>query len=262
LKEPLVEKENPVVFVVDDDEAICESLCLLIADSGLEARPFHSALQFLSGYDSDQGGCLVLDVQMPGMSGLELLAKLQEWEIDIPIIVITGHADVPTVVAAMKAGALDFIEKPFRHPLLLDSIQKAIALDGQRRRRYRERRGVQSRLRLLTPREREVLGHLITGKANKNIAYKLGIRQKTVDFHRANLLEKLGVQSLVELVHLVHQGTAPWERGPWTSPQDAPPFFFPATRALRSGFPTLAETGAIRRSPESSGIERHCESAR
>jgi two-component system response regulator FixJ len=222
LKEPLVETENPVVFVVDDDEAVCESLRLLVEDVGLEARTFSNALQFLSGYDPGQGGCLVLDMRMPGMSGLELLSKLQEWGIEISTIVITGHADVSTAVAAMKAGAVDFIEKPFRHQVLLDSIQDALRLDAQRRRQRRDRQDIQSRLRLLTPREHEVLDHLITGKTNKNTAYELGISQKTVDFHRANIMEKIGVGSLVELVHLVQGGAVTRSQGRGMPPYDDP----------------------------------------
>ena len=159
---------------------------------------------------------------MPGMSGLELLSKLHEWGIGIPVIVITGHADVPTAVAAMKAGAVDFIEKPFRHQVLLDSIQDALRLDAQRRRQRRDRQDIQSRLRLLTPREREVLDHLISGKMNKNTAYELGISQKTVDFHRANIMEKIGVGSLVELVHLVQGGAVTRSQGREAPPQDDP----------------------------------------
>jgi two-component system response regulator FixJ len=202
-------KENPVVFVVDDDEAICESLRLLIGDIGLEVRTFPSAGQFLSEYDSLQPGCLVLDVRMSGMSGLELQAKLRERGWHIPTIIITGHGDVPMAVEAMKAGAMDFIEKPFRDQVLLDSIQKAIDLDARTRREWQERRNVQSRLQLLTRREREVMDRLIAGKTNKSIAFELGISQKTVDFHRANILEKTGVGCVVELVRLLQKAAGP-----------------------------------------------------
>lgn len=217
-----METGNARVFVVDDDEAICESLRLLIEDIGLEARTFHNALQFLSGYHPNEGGCLLLDVRMPGMSGLELLSKLRRWRIEIPTIVMTGHADVPTAVAAMKAGALDFIEKPFRHQVLLDSIQEALRLDSRLRRRHNDLQDIQSRLRLLTQREREVLDHLITGKTNKNTAYELGISQKTVDFHRANILDKVGVGSLVELLHLIQGEGTPWSPDRGMPPQDDP----------------------------------------
>jgi FixJ family two-component response regulator len=203
-----MEKENPVVFIVDDDEAICESLRLLIEDIGLEVRTFPGAQQFLAQYEPSQSGCLVLDVRMSGMSGLELQSRLRELGREIPTILITGHADVPMAVEAMKAGAVDFIEKPFRDQVLLDGIQKAIALDAAIRRRRKETHNVQSRIRLLTQREREVMDRLVAGKTNKSIALELGISQKTVDFHRANVLEKIGVDSVVELVRLT-QHAAP-----------------------------------------------------
>jgi two-component system, LuxR family, response regulator FixJ len=231
-----METENPRVFVVDDDEAVRESLCSLVKGIGLKVETFGNALQFLSGYNPSAGGCLLVDVRMPGMSGLELLAKLREWRIEIPAIVMTGHADVPTAVAAMKAGALDFIEKPFRHQVLLDSIQEALRLDAQIRRRHQDRQNMHSRLRLLTHREREVLDRLITGKTNKNTAYELGISQKTVDFHRANILDKVGVGSLFELVCLLQGEAMPWTPGCKALPQDdTPPSSFLAAEVVSDG---------------------------
>jgi FixJ family two-component response regulator len=203
-----MEKDNPVVFVVDDDEAVCESLRLLIGDIGLEVRTFTSAKQFLEQYDASHPGCLVLDVRMSGMSGLELQSRLVEMAVRIPTIIITGHADVPMAVEAMKTGAMDFIEKPFRDQVLLDSIQKAVDMDLRTRREHRERQDVQSRIGLLTQREREVMERLVAGKSNKSIAFDLGISQKTVDFHRANILEKVGVSSVVELVRLTQRAEA------------------------------------------------------
>ena len=200
-----MEPDKPVVFIVDDDEAICQSLRLLIDDIGLEVRTFNSAMQFLAEYDPSQPGCLVLDVRMSGMSGLELQSRLHEQGREIPTIIITGHGDVPMAVEAMKTGALDFIEKPFRDQVLLDSIHRAIDLDRSARRRRRERQEVQSRIRLLTQREREVMDRLVTGKTNKSIGYELGISPKTVDFHRANILSKTGVNSVVELVRLTQK---------------------------------------------------------
>lgn len=200
-----MEKDNPVVFVVDDDEAICESLRLLIGDVGLEVRTFASARAFLDKYDASRPGCLVLDVRMSGMSGLELQSRLRELGLCVPTIIITGHADVPMAVEAMKAGAMDFIEKPFRDQVLLDGIQRAIDLDLRVRRQHKERQDVQARIQLLTQREKEVMDCLIAGKSNKNIAFDLGISQKTVDFHRANILEKIGVSSVVELVRLTQK---------------------------------------------------------
>ena len=200
-----METDSPVVFIVDDDEAICESLRLLIGDIGLEVRTFTSALEFLEKYDSSRPGCLVLDVRMSGMSGLELQSRLRELGHSIPTIIITGHGDVPMAVEAMKAGAMDFIEKPFRDQVLLDSIQKAIDLDLRIRRQHKERQDVQARIQHLTQREREVMDRLIAGKSNKTIAFDLGISQKTVDFHRANILEKVGCASVVELVRLAQK---------------------------------------------------------
>ena len=200
-----METDSPVVFIVDDDEAICESLRLLIGDIGLEVRTFTSAPEFLEKYDSSRPGCLVLDVRMSGMSGLELQSRLRELGNSIPTIIITGHGDVPMAVEAMKAGAMDFIEKPFRDQVLLDSIQKAIDLDLRIRRQHKERQDVQARIQHLTQREREVMDRLIAGKSNKTIAFDLGISQKTVDFHRANILEKVGCASVVELVRLAQK---------------------------------------------------------
>jgi FixJ family two-component response regulator len=196
---------EPVVFVVDDDEAICRSLGLLIEDIGLKAQAFTSAQHFLSAYDPGQPGCLVLDVRMSGMSGLELQNRLNELGMRIPTIIMTGHGDVPMAVEAMKAGALDYVEKPFRDQVMLDSIQKAVALDRQVRDRERQHEDFRSRLDLLTQRERQIMEMLLLGKANKAIAYELGISQKTVDFHRANVLGKLGAGSVVELVRLAHR---------------------------------------------------------
>jgi len=204
-----VENDHPVVFVVDDDEAVCRSLSVLIEDIGLEVRTFTSAQQFLGEYDSEQPGCLVLDVRMSGMSGLELQSRLKELAFEIPIIIITGHGDVPMAVEAMKAGALDFIEKPFRDQTLLDNIQKAIEVDARMRRNRKETRDVQSRIQNLTRREHQIMALLVLGKTNKTIAYELGISQKTVDFHRANILDKAGVDSVVELLRLTQKAKLP-----------------------------------------------------
>ena len=204
-----MEHDHPVVFVVDDDEAVCRSLSVLIEDIGLEVRTFTSAQQFLGAYDPQQSGCLVLDVRMSGMSGLELQSRLRELGYEIPIIIITGHADVPMAVEAMKAGALDFIEKPFRDQILLDNIQKAIEFDAQTRRNRKESQDVQSRIQNLTRRERQIMDLLVLGKTNKTIAYELGISQKTVDFHRANILDKAGVDSVVELLRLTQKAKLP-----------------------------------------------------
>lgn len=200
-----MENTESVVFVVDDDEAICRSLGLLIEDIGLKVQTFNVAQHFLSAYDPAQPGCLVLDVRMSGMSGLELQSRLNELGIQIPTIIMTGHGDVPMAVETMKAGALDFVEKPFRDQVILDSIQKAVAFDCRTRERERRHKDFRSRLELLTPREQQIMDLLVAGKANKVIAYELGISQKTVDFHRSNVLGKLGVNSVVDLVRLAHR---------------------------------------------------------
>ena len=200
-----MEHAEPVVFIVDDDEAVCRSMALLIEDIGLKAQTFTSAQYFLSDYDPTQPGCLVLDVRMSGMSGLELQSRLNELSIHIPTIIMTGHGDVPMAVEAMKAGALDFVEKPFRDQVMLDSIQKAVALDRRIRERNRQHTDFQSRLQRLTQREQQIMDLLLLGKANKVIAYELGISQKTVDFHRSNVLSKLGVNSVVDLVRMAHR---------------------------------------------------------
>jgi len=200
-----MENATPVVFVVDDDEAICRSLALLIEDIGLKAETFVSAQHFLSAYDPAQPGCLVLDVRMSGMSGLELQSRLNELGLQIPTIIMTGHGDVPMAVEAMKAGALDFVEKPFRDQVMLDSIQKAIAVDREKRDQEKQHKDFRSRLAQLTQREQQIMDLLIAGKANKVIAFELGISQKTVDFHRSNVLGKLGVNSVVDLVRLAHR---------------------------------------------------------
>lgn len=196
---------EPVVFLVDDDEAICRSLGLLIEDIGLKPQAFTSAQDFLNAYDPAQPGCLVLDVRMSGMSGLELQTRLNELGIRIPTVIMTGHGDVPMAVEAMKAGALDFVEKPFRDQVMLDSIQKAVAVDRRNREADRQRADFRSKLKELTQREQQVMDLLVAGKANKVIAYELGISQKTVDFHRSNILSKLGVNSVVDLVRLAYR---------------------------------------------------------
>ena len=193
-------KSEPIIFIVDDDEAVQQSLSMLVEAVGLKSKTYNRAEDFLDAYDPAQAGCLLLDIRMPGMSGLGLQSKLAAEGINIPIIVITGHGDVPMAVEAVKAGAIDFVEKPFRDQVLLDSIQKAIELDEQNRHKQSERTDVETRIALLTPREREVMDLLVLGKSNKVIAYDLGISQKTVDFHRAHTLEKMEVGSVVELL--------------------------------------------------------------
>ena len=191
------------VFIVDDDEAVRDALQLLLRSVGLASESYSSAKAFLEAYDAQRSGCLVLDVRMPGLSGLELAQLLSERQVMLPIIFITGHGDVPMAVEAMRLGAMDFIQKPFRDQDLLDRIQAALQQDAEIRRALRERQTVRQRLARLTPREREVLDLLLAGKANKVIAFDLGVSQRTVEIHRARVMEKMEAKSLAALIQMV-----------------------------------------------------------
>jgi two-component system response regulator FixJ len=196
-------KQEPTVFVVDDDEAMRESLTWLIESVGLKVESFASADEFLRSYYPGQSGCLLLDVRMPGMSGLELQTHLREQQLTVPVIIITGHGDVPMAVRAMKAGAVDFIEKPFNDEQLLESIRNALAIDDRLRDTQSFKAEVASRLSQLTPRESEVMEMVTAGKSNKEIANLLNVSAKTVEAHRAKVMEKMQASSLAELVRLV-----------------------------------------------------------
>lgn len=193
---------EPTVFIVDDDEAVGQSLRWLLESVGLRVEVFQSASAFISGYDPSRVGCLVLDVRMPGMSGLELQERLKEKQIGIPVIFITGHGDVPMAVRAMKAGAVDFIEKPFKDQELLDQIHRAIAQDLENRRSAAQRAALLERFHALTPREQEVMRLVAEGNPNKVIAYRLGLSSKTVEAHRARVMEKMQAKSLSDLVRM------------------------------------------------------------
>ena len=198
-----MKERQPMVFVVDDDEAVRSALKLLLKSVGLTAQALPSAQQFLATYDPLQPGCLVLDVRMPGMSGLELQEHLNLKGAVIPVIFITGHGDVPMAVEAMQQGAFDFLQKPFRDQDLIDRIQKALAKDKQNRAELGERSRNRERFESLTPREREVLALVASGKPNKVMAGDLGLSQRTVEIHRARVMEKMGVSSLAQLVRIV-----------------------------------------------------------
>jgi len=193
---------GPTVYVVDDDPAMRSSLRWLIESVGLIVRTCASAQEFLRTYQPTDPGCLVLDVRMPGMSGLDLQNELAARKIHIPILIITGYAEVPLAVRAMKAGAFDFIEKPFSDQTLLDRIRAAVAQDEVSRRRRAVRAEVLARLRLLTARERDVLNRVVTGKSNKVIAAELDLSTKTVEVHRAHVMDKLKAASLADLIRL------------------------------------------------------------
>jgi len=194
---------QPTVFIVDDDEGVLRGLEMLCKSVGLNAKCYDSALKFLDDCDPAEPGCLILDIRMPGMSGLELQATLAERKITLPVIVISGHADVPIAVRSMKLGAFEFVEKPFRNQFLLDRIQQAIARDAENRRRQEALKATQDRLASLTERERQVAELIVEGKTTKAIALELGISAKTVEFHRANLMQKLGAEAVADLVRIV-----------------------------------------------------------
>jgi two-component system, LuxR family, response regulator FixJ len=192
----------PTAFVVDDDEAIRTLWRWLMESNGIGVRTFATAPEFIENYDPAAPGCLVLDLKLPGMSGLELQEYLVRNRIDIPIVIVTGHADVPTAVTALKSGAVDLIEKPFSYRDVLSVVRKAFARDAENR--ERRARDEQTRLRIasLTDRERAVLQRVMEGKANKVIAGELDISIKTVEAHRARLMEKMAVGSVAELVQV------------------------------------------------------------
>jgi two-component system, LuxR family, response regulator FixJ len=198
-----MKERSPAVFIVDDDEAVRSSLRLLIKSVGLIPTALGSAREFLEKYDPAQPGCLVLDVRMPEMSGLELQEQLNRQGAVIPVIFITGHGDVPMAVEAMQAGAFDFLQKPFRDQDLIDRIQKALEKDRANRAVLNERSLIRERLESLTPREREVLEMVSSGKPNKIMAAELGVSQRTVEIHRGRVMEKMGASSLAQLVRMV-----------------------------------------------------------
>jgi two-component system, LuxR family, response regulator FixJ len=197
-------KELPqTVFVVDDDEAVRDSLKLLLKSAGIVAVTSASAQELLASYDPAQPGCLVLDVRMPGMSGLEMQHELNLRGAMIPVIFITGHGDIPMAVEAMQQGAFDFLQKPFRDSDLLDRVQRALARDQEQRERLRQTDKIRERLASLSPREREVLDLVTRGKANKMVAGDLGVSQRTVEIHRAHVMQKMEAGSLAELVRMM-----------------------------------------------------------
>ena len=194
--------DEPTVFVVDDDQAVRDSLRWLVESVGHKVRTYGSAQAFFDAYDPHQPGCLVLDVRMPGASGIEMQEHLRNTGAEIPIIVITGHADVATAVRAMKAGAVDFIEKPFSDQLLLDHIHRCIEHDVERRAEGARSQEIIGRRAQLTPRQRRVMDLVAGGLSNRIIAENLGISLKTVEAHRAKVMEKMRARSVAELVKL------------------------------------------------------------
>jgi len=204
-----MKEREATVFIVDDDEAVRGSLKLLLKTLKLPAEVFASAQDFLAGFDPRRSGCLVLDIRMPGMSGLELQQELNSRGALLPIIFITGHGDVPMAVEAMQHGAMDFLQKPFRDQDLIDRINKALEKDRAGRELLGDRERIQARVASLTPREQEVLALVTQGKANKVIAADLALSQRTVEIHRAHVMEKMGANSLAHLVRMVIDAGAP-----------------------------------------------------
>jgi FixJ family two-component response regulator len=197
-----------IVFVVDDDAAVRDSLALLMQSADLPVRTFPSALDFLDAYAGDEPGCLITDLQMPDMSGLELQERLAADGVPIPVIVLTGHGDVPAAVQALKTGAVDFVEKPFDPQNLLDLAQRAIMVDAENRRIAARKAKLDERVMTLTPRERQVMELVVAGKANKVIAIDLAISERTVELHRGRIMKKMGARSLAELMRMVLPSTA------------------------------------------------------
>jgi FixJ family two-component response regulator len=195
----------PTVFIVDDDAAVLKSLARLLRSARLDVAAFNSPAEFLEHHDPRAPGCLVLDLAMPGLNGLELQAALAAKGGSLPIIFLTGHGDIPTSVQAMKRGALDFLTKPVNDADLLSAVRAAIEQDGLARKARAELDDIQSRLASLTPREREVLTHVVAGHLNKQTAADLGTVEKTVKVHRARVMDKMKVQSLAELVRLAER---------------------------------------------------------
>lgn len=191
------------VFVVDDDDAVRNSLRLLLKSVGLPTVAFASAREYLDSWHPAQPGCLVLDVRMPGMSGLELQEELNRRGAIIPVIFISGHGDIPMAVEAIQHGAFDFLQKPFRDQDLIDRVQRALAADQANRQSLAQRDLLRQRYESLTPREQEVMALVTKGKANKVMAGDLDISQRTVEIHRARVMEKMGAQSLAQLVRMV-----------------------------------------------------------
>jgi len=202
---------SPTVFVVDDDEPVRDSIAMLLETVELPYETFASAQEFLNAYQRDRTGCLVLDIRMPGMSGLELQDHLQKIRSPIPIVFITGHGDIPMAVEAMKRGAVDFIRKPFRDQELLDRIKEALSLDHDQRAAYQNLEEIRTRVGTLTPREFEVFQRVADGQANKVVAIELGISERTVEIHRSQVMQKTRARTLADLVRMklnLDQGSA------------------------------------------------------
>jgi FixJ family two-component response regulator len=199
--------ESTMVHVVDDDEAVLDSVGMLLSSIGLKNTCYKNAQTFLDAYTEEEidkdNGCILLDIRMTLISGIECQHRLEELCCRLPIIFVTGHGDVPTAVEAMKLGATDFIQKPFREQVLIDAIQKALQINFKQHKHLEKIKQTQDKLASLTKRETQILDGVVSGKANKVIAFDLHLSQRTVEIHRAHMMEKMGVKSLAELVKIV-----------------------------------------------------------
>lgn len=195
-------KNGPVIYIVDDDDSMREALTLLLRTVGYNTLSFSRPAEFLAKYDPNQAGCVVLDVRMPQMSGLEVQQHLNRTGSILPVILMTGHGDIPMAVQAMKDGAFDFLQKPFRDQDLIDRINAALKQDAENREIVVRHADLRRRAESLTPREREVMAAVVDGKANKVIAIDLGLSERTVEIHRANVMEKMGARSVAHLVKM------------------------------------------------------------
>ena len=204
---------EPTVFVVDDDKSVRDFLRALIESVGIRVETYSTANEFLEGYDSAKPGCLLVDVRLPGMSGIDLQQRLKAMKIMIPVILITGFGDVEMAVDAMKRGAFDFFEKPFDSQTVLNRVREAIALEVKNREEHARRAVVMERSKRLTPREREVMNMVVNGLANKAVAAQLRVSQKTVEAHRASAMHKMEASSLPELVRFAEIVTDSNETG-------------------------------------------------
>lgn len=193
---------HPCVHIIEDDDAVRDSLQMMLESVGRPTEVFSNADTFLSSYSQGMAGCIILDIRMPGMNGMELQRKLNELNSILPIIFVTGHGDVPMAVEAMQQGAVDFVQKPYREQELLDKITTAMKLDEENRASLQQRQLIMERMNDLTPRERDVMQPMVEGKANKVIAIDLDISQRTVEIHRARVMDKLNANSLAHLVRM------------------------------------------------------------
>jgi len=196
---------EPIVFIVDDDDSVRKSLARLITSVGLKVEAFSSANAFLKRDAYDGPACLVLDIRMPGLSGLDLQTELAKAERSLSIVFITGHGNITMSVQAIKAGAVDFLEKPFEEQDLLDAVHLAIQKDRAAKQKLADLSKIQERVELLTPREREVFAFVVTGMLNKQIAFEMGISEKTIKVHRARVMQKMQAESLADLVRLAEK---------------------------------------------------------